>query len=105
MSGVPVDDAVLWRALGATVRDVVIPALPPGHALDTAVPLTGLARYAASRPAPAPAGRARQLQQALGTVPHAAPDLDAVLPEASRVLVAAVAEPDAGGPASRVRAA
>jgi aminoglycoside phosphotransferase (APT) family kinase protein len=105
MTGPPVDDAVLWRALDATVREVVIPALPPGHALDTAVQLTGLVRYAASRPAPDPVGRARQLQQALGTAPEAAaPDLDAVLAEASRVLVDAVAEPDAGGPASRVRA-
>ena len=105
MTGGPVDDAVLWRALDATIRDVVVPALPPGHALDTAVQLTGLARYAAARPAPDADGRARELHEALGTQPDgAAPDLGAALREASRVLVDAVAEPDPHGPAGRVRA-
>ena len=104
MSGV--DEAVLWRAVAATIGDVVIPALPPGHALDTAVQLTGLARYAASRPAPDPAERARRLHEALGADPDsaAAPELGEVLGQAAQVLVRAVGQPDSDGVATRVRA-
>jgi hypothetical protein len=80
MSGV--DDATLWRAVDATLRDVLVPALPPGHALDTAVQLTGLARYAAARPQPDPEGRARRLQEALGSGPGSVPDLGEALRQA-----------------------
>jgi aminoglycoside phosphotransferase (APT) family kinase protein len=104
MSGVPVDDATLWRAVDATIRDVVVPALPPGHALDTAVQLTGLARYAAGRPQPDPEGRARRLQEALGSGPASVPDLAEVLRQASQALVRAVGRRDADGPAAAVRA-
>lgn len=106
MSDAVVDDAVMWRAVAATIRDVVIPALPPGHALDTAVQLTGLARYAASRPAADPERRARRLREALGTAPDpgAAPQLGQVLEQAARVLVRAVQRPEADGTARKVRA-
>lgn len=104
MTGGPVDDSVLWRAVAATLTDVVLPALPPGHAADTAVQLTGLARYAAERPAPDRQGRARRLQEALGTGPDGRTDLAAALHEAAEVLVAAVAGPDRAEVASRVRA-
>jgi aminoglycoside phosphotransferase (APT) family kinase protein len=104
VTGAPVDDVVLWQALEATIRDVVIPALPPGHALDTAVQLTGLARYAASRPEPDPEGRARRLQEALGAPPDPAPELGPVLRQASQTLVRAVGQPDGDGSATKVRA-
>ncbi|WP_448624233.1 phosphotransferase [Geodermatophilus sp. URMC 64] len=103
MSGRPVDDAVLWRAVAATIGDVLAPALPPGHALDTAVQLTGLARYAAERPAADPEGRARRLLEALGT-PASAPDLGAALRQVSEVLVRAVGAPEPDGTAAAVRA-
>ncbi|MGY1809512.1 phosphotransferase family protein [Blastococcus sp. SYSU D00669] len=96
MTAPPVDDAVLWRAVAATIADAVVPALPPGAARDTAVQLTGLARYAAGRPAPDPAGQARALDEALGRPPGG--DLPAALRRASAALVAG------GGPAARVRA-
>jgi len=106
VTGVPVDDALLWRTLTATIDDVVIPALPPGHALDTAVQLTGLARYAASRPAADPDGRARRLREALGSAagPATATALEAVLLEASQVLVGAIRGADPEGVAAKVRA-
>jgi hypothetical protein len=102
VTGLPVDDAVLWRAVAATIGDVVVPALPPGHARDTAVQLTGLARYAASRPAPDPEGRARRLREVLAEDPG--PDLATVLERASEVLVRAVGGPGPTGSAAPVRA-
>ncbi|MCW2613499.1 MAG: hypothetical protein JWN08_493, partial [Frankiales bacterium] len=37
MTGAVVPDEVLWRSVAATLRDVVVPGLRPGHELDTAV--------------------------------------------------------------------
>lgn len=111
MTAGPVDDAVLWRAVAATITDAVLPALPPGHAADTAVQLTGLARYAAARPDPDPAGRARRLGAALGAADGdpadgdpADGDLGAALRQASAVLVDAIDRPAPGAPAPPVRA-
>jgi aminoglycoside phosphotransferase (APT) family kinase protein len=84
-----VDEAVLWRSVAETLERVVAPALTAGAELDTVVQLEGLARYAATRPAPDPGGRAERLSRALR--PHAVThDLPAALDEASRTLVAAL---------------
>ncbi|WP_409329650.1 phosphotransferase family protein [Trujillonella humicola] len=109
MTAGPVEDAVLWRAVAASLADAVLPALPPGHAADTAVQLTGLARYAAARPEADPAGRARRLRAALGAGPGpdatdgdpAEEDLGAALRQASAALVDAVTRPERAVPAVR----
>ena len=83
-----VDDAALWRSVEATLRDVVVPGLRPGHELDTAVQLQGLAAYAASRPPDRDEARARRLAAVLGA--PAGTSLPEALRQASAVLVAAV---------------
>jgi aminoglycoside phosphotransferase (APT) family kinase protein len=91
VSGAP-PDPVLWRAVAATLREVVAPALPPGHELDTVVQLAGLATFAAGRPAPDPA-RLLALARALDEPAD-------VLRRAADVLVEAVRD---GGPAPAIR--
>jgi aminoglycoside phosphotransferase (APT) family kinase protein len=75
-------DPVLWRSVAATLREVVAPALPPGHELDTVLQLAGLATFAAGRPAADPA-RLLPLARTLGEPAD-------VLRRASDVLVDAV---------------
>lgn len=100
MTGAVVPDEVLWRSVAATLRDVVVPGLRPGHELDTAVQLQGLAAYAASRPADPGEERARRLADALGAQVADLPD---ALARASEVLVAAVAGSGDPDVARRVR--
>ncbi len=100
MSGARIEDDVLWRSVAATLRDVVAPALPPGHELDTAVQLQGLAAYAASRPGDQGAERARRLGEALD-LPGLG--LAEALHEASDVLVAAVERPEHQAAQERAR--
>ena len=45
----PTDDA-LWRCVSDTLQTVILPALRPGFERDSARQLTGVARYALSRP-------------------------------------------------------
>jgi hypothetical protein len=45
----PTDDA-LWRCVTDTLQTVILPALRPGFERDSARQLTGVARYAMSRP-------------------------------------------------------
>jgi aminoglycoside phosphotransferase (APT) family kinase protein len=60
------DDPVLWRAVARTIEDVLVPCLEPGHELDTAVQLIGLATHAATRPADTTDERSERLWAALG---------------------------------------
>lgn len=101
MTGTYIGDELLWRSVEATLRDVVAPGLRPGHELDTAVQLQGLATYAASRPADPAPERARRLGEALGV---AVADLPDALQRVSDVLVAAVEHPGNAEVARRVRA-
>jgi aminoglycoside phosphotransferase (APT) family kinase protein len=101
VTGARIPDHVLWRSVAATLRDVVAPGLRPGHELDTAVQLQGLAAYAASRPDDQGDERARRLTDALGTP---AADLPDALERASAALVAAVEGSGDAAVARRVRA-
>ncbi|HEU5268133.1 MAG TPA: phosphotransferase family protein [Jatrophihabitans sp.] len=81
----PADDT-LWRCVLDTLGDVILPALRPGFERDSARQLTGVARYALSRPPDRGVDRARELGRLL-----ALPDstgLQAALAAASRALAA-----------------
>jgi aminoglycoside phosphotransferase (APT) family kinase protein len=97
-----VHDVRLWRAVAATLRDVVAPALPPGYELDTVVQLQGLADYAATRPPDDAAERAGRLADAL----MAAPDLclEDALRLASEALTTALDRPEDRRALERARA-
>lgn len=86
-----VDDAALWRSVLSTLRDVIGPALPPGHEQDTVVQLQGLARYAIDRPDDPTPGRSAELARVLG-LPSGTRSHEA-LTRASAALVAAVEDP------------
>jgi aminoglycoside phosphotransferase (APT) family kinase protein len=86
----PADDA-LWRCVLDTLQTVILPALRPGFERDSARQLTGVARYALSRPPDRSAERAAELAGLLGQ-PATSESL-LVLEEASRVLVAGTAPP------------
>jgi len=80
----PTDDA-LWRCVADTLQTVILPALRPGFERDSARQLTGVARYAMSRPHDRGAERARELAGLLGL--PAETELPRVLGEASHALV------------------
>ena len=80
----PTDDA-LWRCVADTLQTVILPALRPGFERDSARQLTGVARYAMSRPPDRGAERARELAGLLGL--PAETELPRVLGEASHALV------------------
>src|SRR6516165_4422807 len=80
----PTDEA-LWRCVADTLQTVILPALRPGFERDSARQLTGVARYALSRPADRSAERARELA-ALLDLP-AESNVPQVLEKASQALV------------------
>src|SRR6478609_4664528 len=84
----PTDDA-LWRCVSDTLEDVILPALRPGFERDSARQLTGVARYALSRPADRSAERASELARLLDLPSDAG--LGACLTAASSALVAGAA--------------
>jgi hypothetical protein len=100
-------DAAMWRAVEATVRDVLLPSVGDDWARVIAVQLVGMAHFAATRPAdPTPARVAElaavldRLSQNPVVTPHwpvaeSAPK--AVLGAAGAVLAGAVARDDAAG--------
>lgn len=59
------DDDALWASMADTLRDVVVPALPDGHARLAAVQLVALATWAARRDRAAVARRSGELAAAL----------------------------------------
>ena len=106
-------DAELWRAVDATVRDVLLPAIgeEQAWAQAVAVQLVGLARYAAARPAARDGERIAELTAALDALAgnelvDAAWDGDrspaGVVDAVGRVLAAAVI--GSGDAAAQVRA-
>jgi aminoglycoside phosphotransferase (APT) family kinase protein len=84
----PTDDA-LWRCVADTLEAVILPALRPGFERDSARQLTGVARYAMSRPPDRGAERARELAGLLGL--PAETELPRVLGQASQALVSGAA--------------
>ncbi len=87
------DETALWRSFQATLEDLVIPSLKPGFERDSARQLVGLVRYAQARSGDSPEVRAVALADALGTD---VTDMEDLLSQAADLLVAAVADPDAG---------
>ena len=84
----PTDDA-LWRCVADTLQTVILPALRPGFERDSARQLTGVARYAMSRPPDRGAERAGELAGLLGLPAEA--ELPRVLGQASQALVSGAA--------------
>jgi len=80
----PTDDA-LWRCVSDTLQTVILPALRPGFERDSARQLTGVARYALSRPPNRGTERARELAGLLDL--PAETELPQVLEVASQALV------------------
>jgi aminoglycoside phosphotransferase (APT) family kinase protein len=85
-----IEDQALWDSVAVTLRDVIVPALPPGHERDTAVQLGGLAEYARTRPTDQTPVRLAQLSEVLGAEPV---ELPAALQQAGALLADAVASP------------
>jgi hypothetical protein len=97
-------DAAMWRAVEATVRDVLLPSVAEDWARVAAVQLVGMARFAATRPADPTPSRVAELAAVLDRlsdnpvvaphwpVPTASPE--AVLGAAGAVLAGAVARDD-----------
>src|SRR6478609_4090797 len=83
-------DAALWQCVLDTVDNAILPALRPGFERDSARQLTGVARYALSRPADRGAELAGLLELPDST------DLSGCLAAASKILV--------GGDATELRA-
>jgi hypothetical protein len=100
-------DAAMWRAVEATVRDVLLPSVADDWARVAGVQLVGMARFAATRPAdPAPARVAElaavldRLKENPVVTPHwpvPEPSPEAVLGATGAVLAGAVARDDAAG--------
>jgi aminoglycoside phosphotransferase (APT) family kinase protein len=90
----PTDDA-LWRCVADTLQTVILPALRPGFERDSARQLTGVARYALSRPADRSGERARELAGLLDL--PADTKLPQVLEKASQALISG------GAPVLRAR--
>jgi hypothetical protein len=102
-------DVEMWRAVEATVRDVLLPSLADDWARVTAVQLVGMARFAATRPADPTPSRVAELAAVLDKLSHnpvvapywpapaAAPSAEAVLGAVGAVLAGAVAHDDAAG--------
>ncbi len=63
-------DDELWRCVGVTLRDVILPAIDADHewARVAAIQLVGLARYAETRPADPAGGRTAELASALASL-------------------------------------
>ena len=80
----PTDDA-LWRCVSDTLQTVILPALRPGFERDSARQLTGVARYALSRPPNRGTERARELAGLLDL--PAETELPQALEVASKALV------------------
>ena len=100
-------DAAMWRAVEATLRDVLLPSIADDWARVAAVQLVGMARFAAARPADPTPARVAELAAVLDRLgenpvvachwPVAAPSPEAVLGAAGAVLAGAVARDDAAG--------
>ncbi len=100
-------DAVMWRAVEATVRDVLLPNLGDDWARVTAIQLVGMARFAATRPPDPTSSRAVELSALLDKLAAnpvvaahwAAPSTSpgAVFAAVSAVLADAVSRTDAAG--------
>src|SRR5207344_2433288 len=84
----PADEA-LWRCVLDTLQAVILPALRPGFERDSARQLTGVARYAMSRPPDRGAERAGELAGLLSL--PAETELPRVLGQASQALVSGAA--------------
>jgi aminoglycoside phosphotransferase (APT) family kinase protein len=82
-------DEALWRCVLDTLADVILPALRAGFERDSARQLTGVARYALTRPADADAERARELARLLDLPSDA--DLGTCLATASSTLMVGTA--------------
>jgi hypothetical protein len=97
----------MWRAVEATVRDVLLPSIAGDWARVAAVQLVGMARFAATRPADPTPARVAELAAVLDRLsenpvvarhwPVAASSPEAVLGAAGAVLAGAVARDDAAG--------
>jgi hypothetical protein len=97
----------MWRAVEATVRDVLLPSVADDWARVAAVQLVGMAHLAATRPADPTSARAAELAAVLDRLrgnpvvtPHwpvPDPSPDAVLGAVGAVLAGAVARDDAAG--------
>jgi hypothetical protein len=100
-------DADMWRAVEATVRDVLLPTVAEEWARVAAVQLVGMARFAATRPADPTPTRVAELAAVLDELRHnpvvaahwpaQALSAEAVFSAVSAVLAAAVARDDAAG--------
>jgi hypothetical protein len=100
-------DAEMWRAVEATVRDVLLPSLADDWARVAAVQLVGMARFAATRPADPTPARVAELAAVLDRLSHnpvvapnwsvPAASSEAVLGAASAVLASAVERDDDAG--------
>jgi hypothetical protein len=100
-------DAEMWRAVEATVRDVLLPSLADDWARVAAVQLVGMARFAATRPADPTPARVAELAAVLDRLsqnpvvapnwPVPAASSEAVLGAASAVLASAVERDDDAG--------
>jgi hypothetical protein len=82
-------DAAMWRAVEATVRDVLLPSLADDWARVVAVQLVGMARFATTRPADPTPARVAELATVLDRLrdnPVVAPHwpVPATSPEGSR---------------------
>jgi hypothetical protein len=97
----------MWRAVEATVRDVLLPSLADDWARVAAVQLVGMARFAATRPADPTPARVAELAAVLDRLsqnpvvapnwPVPAASSEAVLGAASAVLASAVERDDDAG--------
>jgi hypothetical protein len=100
-------DTEMWRAVEATVRDVLLPSVADDWARVAAVQLVGMARFAATRPADPTPARAAELAAVLDRLSHnpvvaphwpvPAASSEAVLGAAGAVLAGAVQRDDDAG--------
>jgi hypothetical protein len=100
-------DAEMWRAVEATVRDVLLPSLADDWARVIAVQLVGMAHFAATRPADPTPARVAELAAVLDRLSHnpvvaphwpvPASSSEAVLRATGAVLAGAVARDDDAG--------
>jgi aminoglycoside phosphotransferase (APT) family kinase protein len=85
-------EAALWRSVARTLQDVIAPGLAPGHELDAAVQLQGLAEFASTRPRDDGQHRAALVTASLGAAAGTM-TLTTALSAASELLVQSVTNP------------